>query len=37
MHSWSSWYENGKLQRTPVTFHCYDCGGVCIAEEDEWQ
>jgi hypothetical protein len=32
-HIWSVWFENGKLQRTPDTFHCYDCGGVCTAEE----
>lgn len=37
MHDWSTWYENGRLQRTPLTFHCYVCDGVCIAEEDELQ
>ena len=34
-HVWSTWYEDGKLQRTRLTFHCFDCGGVCTAEEDE--
>lgn len=37
MHTWSVWYENAKLQRTQGTFHCYRCGGVCIAEEDDWE
>ena len=33
VHSWSTWYENGCLQRTRETVRCSDCGGVCIAEE----
>ena len=32
-HSWSSWYENGRLMRTRTTFHCWVCGGVCTSEE----
>jgi hypothetical protein len=35
MHSWSVWYEDAKLQRTRQTFHCWDCGGICTAEEEE--
>lgn len=34
MHSWSTWFENGRLQRTRDTYHCHRCGGVCIAEEE---
>jgi hypothetical protein len=34
-HFWGTWYEDGKLQRTRNTFHCYDCGGVCTAEEND--
>jgi hypothetical protein len=33
-HTWSTWFAVGRLQRTGSTFHCYDCGGVCIGEED---
>jgi len=33
-HIWTTWYENGKLQRTQDTFHCYDCGGVCTGDEE---
>lgn len=32
-HSWSVWFESGRLQRTAETLHCHKCGGVCIAEE----
>jgi hypothetical protein len=35
MHSWSTWYEGGKLQRTTDTFHCHVCGGVCTADEED--
>lgn len=35
MHSWSTWYENGKLQRTADTFHCHVCDGVCTGDEEE--
>jgi hypothetical protein len=34
-HSWATWYENGKLQRTRATFHCHICGGVCTDDEAE--
>lgn len=33
MHSWGTWYVDGQLQRTSVTFYCHSCGGVCTAEE----
>jgi hypothetical protein len=33
-HTWQTWYENGRLMRTGDTYHCLDCGGVCIGEED---
>jgi hypothetical protein len=33
VHSWSTWYEDGRLQRTRETLKCFDCGGVCIAAE----
>jgi hypothetical protein len=33
-HAWETWYENARLQRTSDTVHCYDCGGVCTADED---
>lgn len=32
-HSWTTWYENGELQRTRVTLYCHRCGGICTAEE----
>jgi hypothetical protein len=32
-HTWSTWYHNGQLQRTADTCHCYQCGGVCVADE----
>jgi hypothetical protein len=35
MHAWSTWYEDGRLQRTAETFYCYRCGGVCTADEAE--
>lgn len=34
IHSWATWWEDGKLQRTPETYQCYKCGGVCTAEEE---
>jgi hypothetical protein len=34
-HFWATWYEDGQLQRTYQTVHCYTCGGVCTAEEEE--
>jgi hypothetical protein len=33
-HIWTTWYENAKLQRTPETVHCHDCGGICTADEE---
>jgi hypothetical protein len=33
-HVWGTWYENGKLQRTPDTFYCHWCDGVCTADEE---
>lgn len=33
-HQWQTWYQNGKLMRTPDTFHCHVCGGVCVGDED---
>jgi hypothetical protein len=35
-HSWSTWYENGRLQRTPITFHCHICDGVCTGDEADY-
>lgn len=32
-HSWSTWFDNGRLMRTSLTYHCHVCGGVCTAEE----
>lgn len=32
-HIWETWYENGRLVRTPDTFRCHRCGGVCTADE----
>ncbi len=32
-HTWSTWFDNGRLPRTASTFHCHACGGVCTAEE----
>ena len=32
-HTWSTWYENGRLMRTTDTYHCHKCGGVCIGDE----
>ena len=33
-HTWTTWYQDGQLQRTRDTYHCHACGGVCIAEEE---
>ncbi len=33
-HLWSTWYENGRLMRTDDTYHCFDCGGVCVGDEE---
>jgi len=34
-HTWSiPWYENARLQRTPDTYHCHECDGVCTADEE---
>lgn len=32
-HVWSTWYANGQLVRTADTYHCHNCGGVCIGDE----
>lgn len=34
-HRWSTWFHDGRLQRTTLTFHCDLCDGVCTAEETE--
>jgi hypothetical protein len=34
-HRWSTWFRDGRLQRTTQTYHCDMCGGVCTAEEQE--
>ena len=33
-HQWAIWITAGELQRTPNTFCCHPCGGVCTAEEN---
>lgn len=33
-HRWATWYADGQLQRTGLTYQCMDCDGVCVAEED---
>jgi hypothetical protein len=35
-HLWSTWFEVAVLQRTATTLRCYECGGVCVAEEETW-
>jgi hypothetical protein len=34
-HRWSTWFQDGRLQRTTQTYHCDMCSGVCTAEEQE--
>ena len=35
-HTWvRPWYENGVMQRTPETYHCWTCSGICTAEEPQ--
>lgn len=34
-HRWSTWFRDGRLQRTTNTFYCDKCRGVCTAEETE--
>ena len=34
-HTWATWYEDGRIQRTRLTFRCWTCQGVCTAEEGE--
>jgi hypothetical protein len=33
LHTWSTWFSDGHLMRTADTYHCADCGGVCVGDE----
>lgn len=35
MHVWGTAYFQGRLLRTSDTFYCYQCGAVCLCEEQE--
>lgn len=30
-HTWSVWYENGKLVKDENTLHCFTCGETSLA------